>query len=226
MVTKLSDKCTEFLEANLCAESAAQLLEQSMLYDEKHLKKKVLSKIQEEASTVLMSEDFVSLSKEALKEVLQLDLQINSELEVLQATMKWAERKCEELNKSIDGANLRKVLGDNLFLIRFPTMSVDNFNDTVVPYDVLTASEGFQVLRYLTASSKPENLPFSAVPRFNPYVARSIVISSPYVQISGIVQAHRPLAFATNIKGHISRQVKLKRIFVHPFMPVNNVSMY
>ena len=166
----------------------------------KILKEKVLSKIQEEASAVLMSEDFVSLSKEALKEVLQLDLHIRNELEVLQATMKWAERKCKELNKSVDGANLREVLGDNLFLIRFPTMSVDNFNETVVPYDVLTETEGFKVLRNLTAKSRPENLPFSDVPRFNPDVARSIMISSPYVQINGNAYAQHPLVFATNIK--------------------------
>ena len=166
MVTKLTMKCTKFLEENLCPDTAAQLLEQSIVADEKELKAKALKVIQNDASEALSSESFTKLSHEALSEVLLMDLKISNEVEVFKACLKWAEYKCQELEKSTNGANIREVLGNNLFLVRFPTMTVDDFNNSVLPHDVLTAQEGLQVLRYLTVKSgKPGHLPFSTEPR-------------------------------------------------------------
>ena len=139
IVTRLVKKCTEFLEENLSAETAIELLEQSIIFDKKDLKEKVLATIKEEACVVLSSEEFDKLSKEALHEILQLDLWITSELEVFEATMNWAQAKCKELKKSVGGVNLRGVLTESFFLIRFPTMSLDDFNDVVVPYDILNS---------------------------------------------------------------------------------------
>ena len=151
IVTNLTKKCAEFLEENISAETAAMLLEQSMVHDVTDLKDKVLKKIEEESSAVLSSDDFPSLSKEALHEVLQLNLKISNEIEVFGASLRWAKSKCQEMEKADDGANLREVLGDNLFLIRFPTMTLKDFSDIVAPCDILTTSEGFQLFRYFTA---------------------------------------------------------------------------
>ena len=169
IVTKLTKKCTQFLEENVSAETAPQLLEQSMLFDEKELKNKVLNKIEEEASRVLSSEDFINLSSDALHEVLQLNLNITKELEVFEAAMRWAQNKCQQLKKSTEGANLREVLDDKIFLIRFPTMTPDEFNDVVTPFDVLSDNEGYRVFQYITAkSNKPaKNLPFLTEPRIS-----------------------------------------------------------
>ena len=65
IITNLSKKCAKFLQEHLSADTAPQLLEQSILFDEKYLKAKVLTKIEEEAPTILSSEEFKALSKEA-----------------------------------------------------------------------------------------------------------------------------------------------------------------
>ena len=80
----------------------------------------------------------MKLSEQALHEVLQLELRINQEFDVFKAAVKWAHEKCQELQKSIEGSNLREALGENLFLIRFPTMTVDDINEAVVPSGMLT----------------------------------------------------------------------------------------
>ena len=213
IVTNLSKKCTEFLQENLSADTAPQLLEQSILYGEEDLKAKVLTKIEEEASAVLSSEEFTTLSKEALHEVLQLRLKISNEMEVFNASLKWAESRCQQLSMMMEGANLRNVLGDNLFLIRFPTMTFDEINDAIIPQDILTDREGLQLLRFLTAKSKPQNLPFPVEPRFDP-TPRSLLIPAPYNKAATILQAGGSYTHHTNLNCTLSRPVQIKKIFI------------
>ena len=226
IITNLAKKCAEFLEENLSADTAANLLEQSMMFDEKDLKNKVLTKIEQEASAVLSSDDFPKLSKEALREVLQLNLQITSEMKVFEACMQWAENKCQQLQITTDGANLREVLGDNFSLIRFPTMTADDISDSVLPRDILTTHEGLQIFRYLTVTSKPENLPFPTEPRPNPTprlpieprpdpTPRSLLIPAPYVQLQGTLSCLESCTKNTSLNCTVSRSIKIKGIIVH-----------
>ena len=214
IVTNLSKKCAEFLQENLSADTAPQLLEQSILFDEKNLKAKVLTKIAEEAPTFLSSEEFTTLSKDALHEVLQLNLQISNEMVVFNASIKWAENRCQQLKRIMDGANFREVLGDNLFLIRFPTMTLDDINDTIIPQDVLTDEEGLQILHYLTEKSKPANLPFPIEPRFDS-TPRILLIPAPYDKQSGGLSRLSSCSFHTNLNCIVSRPVQITKIFIH-----------
>ena len=214
IVTNLARKCSKFLEENLSADTAPQLLEQSIVFDERDLKDKVLTTIVDEAPAVLSSEDFTKLSKEALHEVLQLNLKITSEMEVFKACIKWAENKCQQLQKTMDGANLREVLGDNLCLIRFPTMTIDDINDIVAPRDILTDCEGYQLFRYLTTKSKPENLPFPIKPRHDS-APQSLLIPAAYAQLSNTLQYGGSWNILTSLKCSVSQSVKINRIFIH-----------
>ena len=167
IVTKLTKKCTDFLEKKISPATAAQILEHSMMFDEKDLKDKVLTRIIDEAPAVLSSDDFRKLSKEALHEVLQLNLKIRKELEVFEASIKWAENKCQELETITDGANLREALGENLFLIRFPTMTFDDINYAVIRRNVLTESEGlsYSSLSWVKTRQKKRDDEKSSIPQ-------------------------------------------------------------
>ena len=216
IITNLSKKCSEFLLENLSADTAPQLLEQSILFDEKYLKAKVLSKIEEEAPSVLSSDEFTTLSNEALNEVLQVNLWISNEMEVFNASIKWAANRCQQLERTIDGANMREVLGNNLFLIRFPTMTIDDINNTIIPQDILTDQEGLQILRYLTDKSKPENLPFPIEPRFD-RTPRALLIPAPYRHGEAIMFKNSCVT-NTNLNCTLSRPVQVRKIFIHAFI--------
>ena len=152
----------------MTTEDVPQLLDQSLFFDETELKNKVLAKIKDDASAVLASDEFLNLSTKALEEVLSLELKISTELEVFQAALKWAEVKCANLKISPERSNLREVMGNNLFLIRFPTMTAEEFTESVAPRDILTTSEGYDMFRFLSSKSNKPTLPFPTEPRFKP----------------------------------------------------------
>ena len=154
------------------------------------------------------------MSKEALHEVLQLNLQISNEMEVFNASMKWAESRCQQLKRSIDGANLREVLSDNLFLIRFPTMTIGDISDTIVPKDILTDKEGFQILHYLTAKSMPPTLLFPIEPRID-RTPRALLIPTNYDTQDGSLHPGRSYTYHTNLNCTLSQTVQIKKIFIH-----------
>ena len=223
-ITNLTKQCLKFLEDSLSAETALQLLEQSMLFDDTDFKKKLLAKIEEEAPGILSSKDFIMLSEQALHEVLQLELCINKELDVFLASIKWAQKKCQELHKSIEGSNLRQVLGENLFFIRFPTMTVDDINEAVIPSGVLTDRERIQVFQYITAKAKStENLPFPTEPRgkisTQSLLAQAdvtvVLISGPYVTFTGTARMSGANYKNTTLTCTVSKPLNLKRLFIH-----------
>ena len=154
--------------------------------------------------------------------MLKLELKTNKELDVFTLTMKFGT--------STEGSNMREVLGGNVFLIRFPTMTADEISDSVLPCDVLTPNEGLQVLCYLTTkSSKPSHLPFSTEPRCRETqqsgmattqvsidkAPRSLVIPAPYVNHEGNVPGGQPTMKQITLKCQISRPILLKKIFFH-----------
>ena len=216
IVTNLSKKCTEFLLENLSADTAPQLLEQSILFDENYLKTKVLTKIEEEAPSVLSSEEFTTMSTDALHEVLQLRLWISNEIDVFNASIKWAANRCQQLKRTMDGANMREVLGDNLFLIRFPTMTIEDINNTIIPQDILTDQEGPQIIRYLTDKSKPEDLPFPIEPRFD-RTPRALLIPALSRWPGSYIIPKRSFEKSTNLNCTLSRPIQIKKIFIHAF---------
>ena len=168
IITNLSKQCTQFLEEHMTTENLPQLLDQTLLFDETELKNKVLAKVKDDAPAVLASDEFLNLSTKALQEVLSLELKITRELEVFQAALKWAKAKCVQLKRSPEGPNLREVMGNNLFLIRFPTMTAKEFTESVAPQDILTDSEGYGVLQFMASKSSKPTLSFPTEPRFKP----------------------------------------------------------
>ena len=168
IITNLSKRCTQFLEEHMTTENLPQVLDQTLLFDETELKNKVLAKVKDDAPAVLASDEFLNLSTKALEEVLSLELKITRELEVFQAVQKWAKAKCAQLKRSPEGPNLREVMGNNLFLIRFPTMTAKEFTEFVAPQDILTTSEGYDVVQFMASKASKPTLPFPTEPRFNP----------------------------------------------------------
>ena len=84
------------------------------------------------------------------------------------AALAWAQAKCTKLKRSPEGPNLREVMGNNLFLIRFPTMNAEEFTESVAPQDILTASERYDIVQFMLSKSNKPKLPFPTEPRFNP----------------------------------------------------------
>lgn len=60
---------------------------------------------------------------------------------------RWAQHQCKKNGLTINSSNLRGIMGDALFQIRFPTMTIDEFTQFVVKDNdgLLTKDEAWNV---------------------------------------------------------------------------------
>ena len=147
------------------------------------------------------------------------------------------------MEKPIEGFNMREVLGENLFLIRFPTMTVDEFDESVLSLDILTSHEGLQVLHYLTAkSTKPRELPFSTELRCSKSqqsamvtiqqtpadsTPRFLTFPPPHTESIAIgpFEDHRSTrCFQTSLECQINRPIQLNVISIHSALSDSKIS--
>jgi hypothetical protein len=93
---------------------------------------------------VLKSDCFLRTKRATLFTILEQDeLCISSELDLFSACLRWAKNRIQETGS---GLSIVKMLGLTLPLIRFRTMTSEEFSSTVVPSNVLTADEGLRIL--------------------------------------------------------------------------------
>jgi len=74
---------------------------------------------------------------------------------IFQAALQWAAAECKRRNLQVDSTNCRNVLGDALYLIRLPTMALEDFANDAAQSGILTLQETTDVFLYFTARNKP-----------------------------------------------------------------------
>ena len=77
---------------------------------------------------------------------------------IFQAAVQWAAAECKRRQLQVDSTNCRYVLGDALFLIRLPTMALEDFANDAAQSGILTLQETADVFLYFTARNKPSLL--------------------------------------------------------------------
>ena len=75
---------------------------------------------------------------------------------VFEAALSWAEVECQQQDLALSIENKRGVLGKALYLIRIPTMALDDFANGAVQSGVLTLNETNDIFLWYTAAKKPE----------------------------------------------------------------------
>lgn len=70
--------------------------------------------------------------------------------------MNWAEVECQRQDLALSIENKCKVLGKALYLIRIPTMALDDFANGAAQSGVLTLNETNDIFLWYTESKKPE----------------------------------------------------------------------
>ncbi|KAK2818223.1 hypothetical protein Q7C36_022156 [Tachysurus vachellii] len=164
MVPHLARACVAFLETSLSARNACVLLSQSCLFEEPELTRRCWQVIDAQAELALRSDAFCDIDLRTLESILRRETLNTSETVVLEAALSWAEAECQrrELQPTVE--NKRLVLGDALYLIRVPAMSLDEFANGAAQCGLLTLAETNAVFLWHTAANKPE-LPFVSQPR-------------------------------------------------------------
>lgn len=121
-----------------------------------------LDYIDEHGEVVLSQETLEDLQPDALREILGRDTLQCNELAVLAAIQRWADRECRRKCLEPLPSNLRLVLSDLLYLVRFPRLTVNEFVQGPCRCEILTPAELHYFSNVIT--SQPATPPDSLKP--------------------------------------------------------------
>ena len=164
MIKTLTARCRHLIKKSITCNNVCKILEKSLIAEEKSLISSCLGLITRQTRNVLKSKEFVSLTKKTLVIILKLEELSANEVDVFWACYHWATAECDRRHMAPTSKNQRSVLGDALFLIRFPTMSLSQFAGYVVGTGILTDEETLKMYKYMTCKNKPK-IPFLTTKR-------------------------------------------------------------
>eukprot|EP00112_Aurelia_sp_Birch-Aquarium-sp1_P001378 Seg1147.4 transcript_id=Seg1147.4/GoldUCD/mRNA.D3Y31 product="BTB/POZ domain-containing protein 6" protein_id=Seg1147.4/GoldUCD/D3Y31 len=171
LLPSLTKKCSDFLQENINTENALIALRQSLFFEEKNVVEKCLKAIGRHAVQIVVQRAFLELDKKTLIEILKCDDLVIPEIDLFLAAEKWSTHKLIEDGREICPESKREVLGDALYLLRFPTMLSKEFCKHCLYSGLLAQQESNDLLHILCLDKEDQNdgvfdrIPFPKEPR-------------------------------------------------------------
>ena len=141
LIENLALVCRTYLEGNINNSNACFIYGKSQYLDEKEINNLALNQIEQNAYEVLPKGGLTSVSKDSLAQLVRNDKLFIAEADVLRAVLLWAESECCHNDLEVNGENMRSVLGDIIYDIRFPLMSSRDIAKIFQPTGIFTESE-------------------------------------------------------------------------------------
>ena len=151
-VSILIRRCLAFLNNGRSIDNICAILEQAHLYDEEEFLKKSLDYVLANAREVLQTTGFLDLCRNCVNRVISVDELQADERTVLDSVTRWAENQCKKQSLEPTSDNLRVVLGDILYLVRFPLLGEAYFTNVVSDSGLLTDAEKVELFKYFYKS--------------------------------------------------------------------------
>ena len=167
-IPSLATECVNYLERVLNPKNVFEILLQAQNFEEKALEERCWQYIDNKTFECVQSDGSLYINRDTLIALLSRDTLEIKEIELFLAVKRWAEVRCMEANVEATGYEMRKVLGDAVFNLRFPamTMTSETFAEIVVTSGILLDSEVVSVfMTYNNVVPSSNSIPFSQVPR-------------------------------------------------------------
>lgn len=129
-VDYLEKKCITTIVRGITHNTACELLESCGEEEGWGLiEEKVLEFIACNYLKVMSDESFLDIKSETLQSILELDpVSSDNERAIFECVMQWATQACVKEDDDVDGINKRMQLSENLKLIRFAAMTLEDFD--------------------------------------------------------------------------------------------------
>lgn len=114
-----------------------------------------LMRVSLQAEMALKSEGFVDIDMSTLESVLGRETLNCKEMYLLEAALNWAAAECARREIEATPQNKRAVLGSALYLVRIPTMTLEEFANGAAQIGILTHEETINIFLHFTANNKP-----------------------------------------------------------------------
>ena len=141
MLHNIKDKCSHYLQSNVDEERACVFLQTAHNLHMDDLQTNALKFILNSGEPCLESTSFLSLSPECLRLVIESDDLMCKEEIIYQKIIEWSTNRCQDQNLPVNDENIRQVLGDLLYLVRFPIMERKYFTEKVSKKSLLSYQE-------------------------------------------------------------------------------------
>lgn len=112
----------------------------------------------------IKSEGFVDIDIKTFETILARETLNCKEINIFEAALTWAHNACVKSDIEPTPQNKRQILGHALFLIRIPTMTLEQYANSVAQMGILTQQETIDIFLHFTAKNKPA-LNFITKPR-------------------------------------------------------------
>lgn len=164
-VAGLINLCIQFLEYFLSDQTVCWVYDLALMFNLGHLINLCQEKICLETVSVLTSQSFKTCGSNILKKILELDELSCDEIFVFNQVMEWATEACRRSNIEPTLENKKLELGQCFDLIRFPTMSSEQFSVCIAEDGLFEGAELIDILGYLTLRRTLKTKRFSIKPR-------------------------------------------------------------
>ncbi|CAG2184910.1 BTB/POZ domain-containing protein 6-like [Mytilus edulis] len=149
------------------ADNACSAFEVAHLTKSADLKMKCMYIITNTAREAIRSRDFMKLCPDCVSRITESTDLNASEDEIYEALIEWGEHECMRNKKEINPTNIRNVMGNIFYNIRFPAMNDAYYKREVEPKPFLTTEEKELIAKFKSGSAKKDMLPFKVHPRVN-----------------------------------------------------------
>ncbi|XP_048245032.1 BTB/POZ domain-containing protein 6-like isoform X6 [Haliotis rufescens] len=137
--------CETFLEKSLSEDNACQILEECHGYGELDVEQKVLKILTQGGKEVIQSPGFVKLCSDCMNKFVRSDVLYLKEEDVFDAVLSWTMERCRKEGVSDTPENIRRLLGEMRYEIRFTSIPLEYLVKVVGRSGVLTNSERMRI---------------------------------------------------------------------------------
>lgn len=132
IVPSLKKKCVRFLQKTVTPDTAFAVLSQAVHFGADVLEEDCWEVIDTACSEAVQSDAFLNIDHPLLCELLSRDSLNVKEVDLFRAALKWSANQCQLQGLKGTDEDKRDVLGHALSLLRFPTMTLEEFALNVV----------------------------------------------------------------------------------------------
>ena len=176
----LEKKCVEHITKCINPRNVGYYMKEAINFKSEILQMKCKLFFQNNTRTTLSFASLVNMPQSILSAVLDEEHVNISEDELFCYVERWMKAKCIEQELELTGSNMRKVLGDALYKVRFPTMNLNSFAYRINNIEgFLTDTEKWSIFKKMTLQNNEHvHCDFLSKPRMRSDVARKT--SCPY----------------------------------------------
>eukprot|EP00112_Aurelia_sp_Birch-Aquarium-sp1_P026425 Seg937.2 transcript_id=Seg937.2/GoldUCD/mRNA.D3Y31 product="BTB/POZ domain-containing protein 2" protein_id=Seg937.2/GoldUCD/D3Y31 len=165
-IPSLTKECCKFLSGSLKVENVLEVLSQCVLVDHKEMVCQCLEVIRVKIRELIRTEEFLKLDLQSLKSILAYDILDIEEVDLFLGVDKWCIHKLEQQGKKVTPTGKRKLIGNVVNMIRFPTLSVKDLTNSCLPSGLITQGQFVDLVSFLMSeeAGKDEKIKIGKMP--------------------------------------------------------------